>query len=66
MSTLPLNIDFNSTDAPPPTPKNSEIELKNIYYNCTDCSSLIDIISINDDNNTIEFKCLNKENNHGK
>jgi len=36
------------------------------YYNCTECSSLIEILSINDKNNTIEFKCLNKEKNHGK
>ncbi len=43
-----------------------EFTLNNIYYNCTECSSLIDIISINEDNNIIEYKCLNKENSHGK
>ena len=37
-----------------------------ISYNCTECSSLIEILSINEENNIIEFKCLNKENNHGK
>ena len=35
-------------------------------YNCTECSSLIDIISINKEENIIEFKCLGKEGNHGK
>ena len=32
----------------------------NIYYNCTECSSMIEIIEIN--KNFIKFKCLN--NNH--
>ena len=45
-----------------------EIKTKNdeIYYNCSECSSPIEIISINEDNNIIEFKCLNKESNHSK
>ena len=37
-----------------------------ILYNCSECSSMIEIISINEDNNTIEFNCLNKNNNHPK
>ena len=32
-----------------------------IYYNCSECSSLIEILSINEEINTIKFKCLNKE-----
>ena len=48
-------------DAPPPmTPELND----DIYYNCSDCSSLIEIKSINEDNNTIEFSCLNKDKNH--
>ena len=37
-----------------------------IYYNCSECSSLIEIISIDEENNFIEFNCLNKEKNHNK
>ena len=43
-----------------------EKELDNIYYNCSECSSLIEIISINEKNNIIKFKCNNKNNNHNK
>jgi len=45
-----------------------EIENKNseIYYNCSQCSSSIEIISINVKNNIIEFNCLNKESDHPK
>ena len=45
---------FNtSTPKPDFQPKN----LNRIYYNCPECCSLIDIISINENNNTLEFKC---------
>ena len=37
-----------------------QLELNEINYNCTECSSPIEILSINDNN--IEFKCIN--NNH--
>ena len=37
-----------------------------IYYNCNECSSLIEILSISEENNIIEFKCLNRQNNHNK
>ena len=62
----PKKNENNYTDSPPPplTPKDINIELEQNYYNCTECSSLIEIISINED--IIEFVCLNKENNHGK
>ena len=53
-------MSYNINDAPAATPQ-SEIELSNIYYNCTECSSMIEILSINEENNIIEFKCLNKE-----
>ena len=49
------------------TPETIEPEVNNeIHYNCSECSSLIEIISINEENNTIEFNCLNKNNNHPK
>ena len=38
----------------------SEKEEFSEFYNCSECSSLIEILSINEENNTIEFKCLNK------
>ena len=43
-----------------------QIDLASTDYNCTECSSLIEILTIDDINNLIEFKCLNKKNNHGK
>ena len=36
------------------------LRLDNILYNCTECSSIIEIISLNEEENIIEFKCLNK------
>ena len=35
-----------------------------ILYNCTECSSAIEILSINEDECSIEFQCIN--NNHKK
>ena len=58
--------EYNLCDAPIPSPNSqfNEIEINNnIYYNCTECSSLIEILSINEYNNIIEFKCLNQHKN---
>ena len=58
--------DFNNKienclkNTPLSTPE-SLIENNDILYNCTECSSLIEILSIDEDKNIIEFKCLNKE-----
>ena len=41
-----------------------KIQLNNIYYNCTECSSSIEILSINEKESIIEFICIN--NNHKK
>ncbi len=49
--------------SPTPTPIEENINSE-ISYNCSKCSSLIEINSIDEDN--IEFKCLNKESNHPK
>ena len=35
-------------------------EESNKSYNCSECSSFIEILSLNEDNYTIEFKCLNQ------
>ena len=40
-----------------PNPDYLPLKKSKIYYNCPECYSLIDIISINENNNTIEFKC---------
>ena len=52
----------------PPTPQLDQIELNTnkIGYNCSECSSLIEIISMNEDNNTIEFNCINNNNHSNK
>ena len=67
MSKINMNkiVDHNSNEALPPTPQ-PEIEISDIYYNCTECPSFIEVLSINEDNNIIEFKCLDKENHHEK
>ena len=44
-----------------PSIPDSLIENKDIMYNCTECSSLIKILSISEDKNIIEFKCINKD-----
>ena len=35
------------------------LKLNEIYYNCTQCPSPIEILSINENESTIEFKCIN-------
>ena len=55
--------EFNIKDSPPAiTPELND----DIYYNCSECFSHIEIISINEENNAIEFICLNEANNHPK
>ena len=49
-----------------PYPDNIELKNNSIGYNCTKCSSLIEILSINENNNTIEFNCINNCHNYNK
>ena len=44
----------------PETPQ-TLAENNNILYNCTECSSLIEVLLISEDKNIIKFKCLNKD-----
>ena len=46
--------------------KNTSKKVENTKkgYSCTKCSSLIQILSINENNNNIEFECTNKKNTH--
>ena len=54
--------NFSLGSTPNPDFKNNII--KDVYYNCTECCSLIEIISINENDNTIEFICSNQKNPH--
>jgi len=49
------NIEINSNDAPPVTPRPLNENNDNLYC-CSECSSLIEILSINEEENIIEFK----------
>ena len=43
-----------------------ELKKYDFNYCCTDCTSLIEILKINENNNIIEFKCINKNDSHQK
>ena len=55
---------FTPTPTPTPTttstPDFENKVLKEIYYNCTECNALIEILSIDEKENTIEFLCSNQ------
>ena len=54
-------VEYDSSGAPP-TPKPKTENIFNEYFIiCPECSSSIEILSINEENNIIEFKCI-KEN----
>ena len=36
------------------------IELNEMFYNCSQCNSIIEILELNEETNTIKFRCLNK------
>ena len=58
------NIIIEKEQIPAPTPFESQKE--NESYTCSKCSSDIEVLSIDNDEKKIKFKCLNKniENNH--
>ena len=41
--------------------REEKIQLNNIYYNCIECPSYIEILSINEKEGIIEFKCINND-----
>ena len=56
-------------DTSPLVTMSNELDNNEMYYNCSECPSMIEILSLEEDNNFIEFKCLNTDNehnNHGK
>ena len=54
------DINIKNLNNTSPTTPGSSIQNNGILYNCTECSSLIEILSIDEDKNIIEFKCINK------
>ena len=65
MAELNNKFENNHNDLSPETPE-PLIDNNVKFYNCTECSSLIEILSINEDNNIIEFRCLNKDCHNAK
>ena len=60
MSALENHDEPNLKDAPILTQKPSSFS-DIISYNCTECSSSIEILSISEKNGIIQFRCLNNE-----
>ena len=56
----------DSKEIPTATTVTEENDDNNLYYNCPECPSLIEILSIDEENNNIEYNCLNKKYFHGK
>ena len=54
---MSMELYFQETPETPQPPEQSQ--LNEIYYNCTECSSPIEIITINETESSIEFKCIN-------
>ena len=57
-------IEKNSSEPQVPTSKKAGENENNIFTICPDCGSLIEISSINENNSSIEYKCLNEKKNH--
>ena len=59
---IPDNEKFlNEGETQPNTPRLDDMDFENeMFYNCTECPSLIEFLSINFENKIIEFRCLNK------
>ena len=58
-------IENNSSVAPTPGEIGETEEIKNNNFTiCPDCGSSIEILSINEDNLSIEYRCLNEKKKH--
>ena len=56
------NLENNNNiigEAPPTAIHDDDKELEAINYDCTECFASIKILSINEENNDIKFKCIN-------
>ena len=49
-----------------PLPNNNQEGQKNTLYNCAECSSLIEISSIDENDNMVKYKCLGDKEKHEK
>jgi hypothetical protein len=56
-------IENNSSEAPTPEGETEEL-INNNFIICPDCGSSIEILSINEDNLSIEYRCLNEKKKH--
>ena len=54
----------NSNDAPPATPGLEEDIINDYFTICPDCSSQIEILSINEENCVIQFRCIKYNKNY--
>ena len=61
-----IKYENESRELPSTALLTEENDYNNIYYNCPECPSLIEIISIDEESNNIEYNCLNKRYFHGK
>ena len=59
-------IESNISEAPLPTPGETEKLLNNNFTICPDCGSSIEILSINENDLSIEYKCLNENKRHAE
>ena len=57
-----LSIENDSNDAPPPEQK----KLENEILICPECSSPLEIISLNEESNLFEFQCIKNNHNNNK
>ena len=65
MSMKEKEVETNLSEAPSLTPNSSSILKDAISYNCTECTSSIEILSIDENEDNIEFRCI-KNQHHGK
>ena len=56
-------VNDNSANSPPP-PIQQELFEENLGYNCTECSSVIEILNMKEDE--LEFKCEKNDNHNNK
>ena len=60
-------FENNSSEAPLLTPSETgetEELINNIYSRCPDCGSSIEILSINEDDLSMKYTCLNEKKKH--
>ena len=64
VKSLPIKKEKNTIKKVGYQNTSNKVENTKKGYSCTKCSSLIQILSINENNNNIEFECTNKKTSH--